>query len=320
VIVPRSSNRRKILQIISAGVVGAIVDRVFETPFSMMNNFLYQRFVDPTLNRHTVQTDMVNGFKSSLDLQNVKCTVGTILTDFRFEEPVNLRLMRCFGQDDIAAIRSILNVIGINYKFDQDFEEFFISINKGVADLLAIGGQFTNSDIFKIFSRLRGHRLELSETRRYVDLQYVFRKETNLSPIRRILSGVHISEKHVTVLGRSGEEFWSDLNNDGSPKTGYLVVTKFPHPIWHDRKVIHVGGNTGPATEAVSLLFSGDFIKSAEAEEFKSKMSSFPACQTVFRCSDLKYNNTDDLKQRRHVFTNIEMCVKPMSLGVINYK
>ena len=74
--------------------------------------------------------------------------------------------------------------------------------------------------------------------------------------LRRRLDRKAISEPNYAICSKAGKQFRSRLLSDGTPTTGYLLFSKLPHPCHPERRVALWSGNTGPATEAVRLLFN----------------------------------------------------------------
>jgi len=314
----RSSHSQSRRRLLEAGIVGVILRHplfnaaagaVIGTFFAELGISAVKDIVIEQEDEYGSREYFKFAFASALQPSNFVCKVGNAWPGFKFDDDAT-EFGACFPQDDLAAQRAIFGAIGATFREMPCDDLKAYSMNTG--DLLAVGGRHVNTDLSAIFQSLRDTTLDAPEIGLRIEFERMFYPHQGRGFARpcRILGGKSFSENPVIVLRRDMSVQVCELDSQHHPTNGFLIISKFPHPLRPGHKIIHVAGDTGAATEATKLLFTGAFIRKAYAEKFMQLMLKPDPCQATFIVSGLIY----DRKLQRHMFTKIEPDGDPVKL------
>lgn len=282
-------------------VVGVIADEIFRSPLRSFTDHYTKPFIDEYLDRREIQSMIISALRSGISRDRTFTSVGTDLTD--------LHLPNEFADSDIGEDdRSVINDVIDKFKLER-MREKRLNVVRG--DMIAAGGRYTNraiADIFKKYSDDK--RIFYRKSGKFIELEASFCKVGG-QPIHRQLKNIEFSEEHISVRLKNSQILQSSLDIEGKPENGYLVITKFPHPESAENMILHIGGNTGPATEAARLLLEGRISK-LDALKFTTVFNEFTACQAIFRTHGRDKEN--EARLGRCAFKNIELHGDPVGL------
>ena len=191
--------------------------------------------------------------------------------------------------DDIAAINSLIGL------FERS-EDYTIVEPKDAlyseSGFICTGSPTTNylSRLALDFSRVDGKAILLHTSEGNFALPFAHRTGSAATTLRRYLHGHVIEEPNHEIVDFERTRVHGSLISryDKSPINGYLLFSKVPHPRFPGHSASIWAGNTGPATEAASLLFDSDsFLSLSVLEEMREFASVNPYFQALFVVEDI---------------------------------